>query len=215
MKSILLIGIGRFGKTVAEELYKLGHQVMAVDISEKCVNEVLPYVTNAQIGDSTNKDFLRTLGVDNFDVCIVTIKNSFQNSLETTALLKDMGASFVVSRASSDFHSEFLLRNGADKVVFPEKQMAKWTAVRYSSNHMLDYVELADNLSVFELDIPKNWVGKTIAQLDIRKKYNINILGVMVDGKLSASIGPETTFDAQQPILVLGSYKDVQKCFKL
>ena len=92
--------------------------------------------------------------------------------------------------------------------------MAKWTAVRYSSNHMLDYVELADNLSVFELDVPKNWVGKTIAQLDIRKKYNINILGVMVDGKLSASIGPETTFDAQHPVLVLGSYKDVQKCFR-
>ncbi len=215
MKSVLLIGLGRFGKTVAEELYKLGHQVMAVDVSEKCVNEVLPFVTNAQIGDSTNKDFLKTLGIDNFDVCIVTIKNSFQNSLETTALLKDMGASFVVSRASSDFHAEFLLRNGADKVVFPEKQMAKWTAVRYTSNHMLDYVELADNLSVFELDVPKNWVGKTIAQIDVRRKYNINILGVMVNGKLSASIGPETVFVPEQPVLVLGNYKDVQKCFKL
>lgn len=215
MKNVLLIGLGRFGKTVAEELYKLNHQVMAVDMSEKCVNEALPFVTNAQIGDSTNKDFLKTLGIDNFDVCIVTIKNSFQNSLETTALLKDMGAKFVVSRASSDFHAEFLLRNGADKVVFPEKQMAKWTAVRYTANHMLDYVELADNLSVFELEVPESWLGKTIAEVDVRKKHNINILGVMVDGKLSASIGPQTVFEAGQPVLVLGDYKDVRKCFKL
>ena len=215
MKNVLLIGLGRFGRTVAEELYKLNHQVMAVDMSEKCVNEALPFVTNAQIGDSTNKDFLKSLGIDNYDVCIVTIKNSFQNSLETTALLKDMGAKLVVSRASSDFHAEFLLRNGADKVVFPEKQIAKWTAVRYTANHMLDYVELADNLSVFELEVPENWVGKTIAEIDVRKKYNINILGIMVEGKLSASIGPQTVFESGQPVLVLGDYKDVRKCFKL
>lgn len=215
MKNVLLIGLGRFGRTVAEELYKLNHQVMAVDMSEKCVNEVLPFVTSAQIGDSTNKDFLKSLGIDNYDVCIVTIKNSFQNSLETTALLKDMGAKLVVSRASSDFHAKFLLRNGADKVVFPEKQMAKWTAVRYTANHMLDYVELADNLSVFELEVPENWVGKTIAEIDVRKKHNINILGIMVDGKLSASIVPQTVFESGQPVLVLGDYKDVRKCFKL
>ncbi len=215
MKNVLLIGLGRFGRTIAEELYNLGHQVMAVDKSETAVNDVLPFVTSAQIGDSTNKDFLEGLGIDNYDVCIVTIKLNFQSSLETTALLKDMGAQYVVSRAASDFHAKFLLRNGADKVVFPEKQMAKWTAVRYTSNHMLDYVELDENHSIFELNIPEHWIGKTVSQLDIRKKYNINILGLMVNGKLSASINPDTVFTSDTPVLVLGNYKDVQKCFKL
>lgn len=215
MKNVLLIGLGRFGKTVAEELDKLGHQVMAVDRSEECINEVLDVVTGAQIGDSTNAEFLKGLGVDNYDVCFVTIKQDFQSSLETTALLKDLGAKFVVSRASSDFHAKFLLRNGADRVMFPEKQMARIAAVRYTSNHMLDYVEIDENLAMFELNVPQNWIGKTVAEIDVRKKYNINIIGVFIDGKMSATIGPDTVFSAEHPILVIGSYKDVQKCFKL
>lgn len=215
MKNILLIGMGRFGKTMAVELDKLGHQVMAVDNRERCINECIDFVTSAQIGDSTNPEFLESLGIDNYDVCIVTIKKDFQSSLETTTLLKDLGAKLVVSRAASDFHARFLLRNGADKVVFPEKQMAKWTAIRYSSNHMLDYVQLDENISIFELDVPEAWVGKTVAQIDVRKKYNINILGMFNDGKLSVTMGPDTVFVAEHPILVLGNYKDVQKCFKL
>lgn len=215
MKSVLLIGIGRFGKTIAEELYKLGHQVMAVDRNENLINDVLPFVTNAQIGDSTSKEFLQSLGVDNYDVCIVTIKRDFQSSLETVALLEELGAKFVVARASSEFHAKFLLRNGANKIVFPEKQMAKWTAIRYTANHILDYVEIDENLSVFELDVPAGWVGKTVAQVDVRKKYNINIMGIFENGKLTASINADTVFTSDKPILVLGNYKDVQKCFKL
>lgn len=215
MKSVLLIGIGRFGKTIAEEIYKLGHQVMAVDRNENLINDVLPFVTNAQIGDSTSKEFLQSLGVDNYDVCIVTIKRDFQSSLETVALLEELGAKFVVARASSEFHAKFLLRNGANKIVFPEKQMAKWTAIRYTANHILDYVEIDENLSVFELDVPAGWVGKTVAQVDVRKKYNINIMGIFENGKLTASINADTVFTSDKPILVLGNYKDVQKCFKL
>lgn len=215
MKNILLIGMGRFGKTMAAELDKLGHQVMAVDSREKCINECIDFVTSAQIGDTTNPEFLKGLGIDNYDVCIVTIKKDFQSSLETTTLLKDLGAKLVVSRAASDFHARFLLRNGADKVIFPEKQMAKWAAVRYGSNNMLDYVELDENVSIFELDVPHSWIGKTVAQIDVRKKYNINILGMFTNGKLSVTMGPDTVFTAEHPILVLGNYKDVQKCFKL
>ena len=215
MKNVLLIGLGRFGRTVAEELYKLGHQVMAIDKSENLINDVMPFVTNAQIGDSTSKEFLQSLGVDNYDVCIVTIKRDFQSSLETVALLEELNANFVVARASSDFHAKFLLKNGANKIVFPEKQMAKWTAVRYTANHILDYVEIDENLSVFELDVPSSWVGKTVAQVDVRKKYNINIMGIFENGKLSAAINADTVFTKDKAILVLGSYKDVQKCFKL
>ena len=138
MKSILLIGLGRFGKHIALHLNHLGHQVMAVDTSEERVEAVLPLVTNAQIGDSTNADFLESLGVRNYDVCIVAIGNNFQSSLETTSLLSELGARFVVSRAATDVQEKFLLRNGANEVVYPEKQLAKWTAIRYSADHILD-----------------------------------------------------------------------------
>ena len=116
MKSILLIGLGRFGRHIAQELNELGHQVMAIDSNEDRVNAVLSYVTNAQIGDSTSEYFLRSLGVGNFDVCIVTIGGNFQSSLETTSLLKELGAKLVVSRAERDVQAKFLLRNGADEV---------------------------------------------------------------------------------------------------
>ena len=137
MKSIMLIGLGRFGKHIAMKLRELDHQVMAVDHKEELVQEVLPYVTNAQIGDSTNEEFLRSLGVDNYDVCIVAIGDDFQSSLETTSLLKELGARMVVSRASTDVQEKFLLRNGADEVVYPEKQLARWTAIRCSADHIL------------------------------------------------------------------------------
>ena len=142
MKSILLIGLGRFGRHIAEELNKLGHEVMAVDENEDRVNAVLSIVTNAQIGDSTNAEFLEALGVRNFDVCIVAISGNFQSSLETTSLLKELGAKMVVSRAERDVQAKFLLRNGADEVLYPEKQLAKWAAIRYGSDHVLDYIEL-------------------------------------------------------------------------
>ena len=152
MKSVLLIGLGRFGRHIAEQLNELDHEVMAVDIDEERVNAVLPYVTNAQIGDSTNEDFLRTLGVNDYDVCVVAIGDNFQSSLETTSLLKDLGAKYVVSRAARDVHAKFLLRNGADEIVYPEKQLAKWSAIKFTSEHIFDYIELDSEYAVFEVD---------------------------------------------------------------
>ena len=160
MKNILLIGVGRFGRHIAMHLNQLGHQVMAVDRNEERIDAVMPYVTNAQIGDSVNADFLRSLGVGNYDVCIVTIGSSFQDSLETACLLKELGAKWVVSRAERDVQEKFLLRNGADQVVYPEKQMAKWTAIRYSSDHVFDYIEIDSQYAIFEVEIPENWIGK-------------------------------------------------------
>ena len=215
MKSILLIGLGRFGKHVAIKLNKLGHQVMAVDSSEERVSDVLPFVTNAIIGDSTNEAFLSSLGVGNFDVCIVTIGSDFQSSLETTSLLKELGAKMVVSRASRDVHEKFLLRNGADEVVYPEKQLASWTAIRFSSDHILDYIELDGDHAVYEVMVPSSWQGKTVGELDIRRKYNINILGTRHNDKLDLSVTPNTMFTSEQTLMVLGTYRDVQKCFKL
>lgn len=215
MKNILLIGLGHFGKHIAMELNQLGHEVMAIDDNEEKVNDVLPYVTNAQIGDSTDPDFLKSLGIRNFDVCIVTMSGNFQNSLETTSLLKELGAEFVVSAAKRDVQEKFLLRNGADRVVYPEKQMAKWTAIRYTSDHILDYIEVDDSYAIFEVQVPDNWIGKSIGRIDIRKKYNINILALKEYGKLNMAITPDTVLSSNITLLVLGDYKSLQKCFKL
>ena len=176
MKSILLIGLGRFGKHIALQLNELGHQVMAIDHREERVNDILPFVTNAQIGDSTNEEFLHSLGINNFDVCIVAIGTDFQSSLETTSLLKELGAKTVVSRAARDVQAKFLLRNGADEVLYPEKQIAKWAAIRYSADHILDYIELDGDNAILEVTVPKSWVGKSIGEIDLRKTYNINIM---------------------------------------
>ena len=215
MKSILLVGLGRFGRHIAIKLHELGHQVMAVDKQEQRVDAVLPYVTNAQIGDSMDEDFLRSLGVRNFDVCIVTIGDDFQSSLETTSLLKELGAKMVVSRAARDVHAKFLLRNGADEIVYPEKQLAKWTAIRYSADHIFDYIELGGDFAIFEIEVPRSWQGKTIGQLDIRKKHNINIMATRSNGKLNMNVTPETVLVGEDTMLVLGKSHDIHKCFHI
>ena len=215
MKNILLIGAGRFGRHVAVQLSQLGHQVMAVDTNEERINDVLPYVTNAQIGDSTNAEFLRSLGIGNFDVCFVTISGNFQNSLETTSLLKELGAKCVVSRAERDVQAKFLLRNGADHVVYPEKQVAKWAAIRYSSNHIFDYIEIDDQHAIFEVEVPEGWLGKSIGELDVRRRFGINILGVKRAGKTDVSVTSETVLAKDETILALGEYKAMQKCFRI
>lgn len=215
MKSILLIGLGRFGRHIAMKLDELHHQVMAVDQEESRVEAALPYVTNGQIGDGTNVDFLRSLGVRNFDVCIVAIGDDFQSYLETTSLLKELGAKMVVSRAASDVHAKFLLKNGADEVVYPEKQLAAWTAIRYSSDHIFDYIELDEEHAIFEVSVPAAWIEKTVGLLDIRKKYNINIMAIKHNGAINLNITSDTCFPSEDTILVLGSMKDIQKCFHL
>lgn len=215
MKSVLLIGLGLFGKHIATELNRLDHEIMAVDQNEDRVNEVLPIVTSAQIGDSTNVDFLKSLGIKNFDVCIVAMSGNFQNSLETTSLLKELGASCVVSAAKRDVQEKFLLRNGADEVVYPEKQMARWTAMRYTADHILDFIEIDDDHAIFEIQMPKEWNGKTIGQLDVRKKYNINILAIKENGRMNMSISPDTYLSSNKSLLVLGDYKSLHKCFHI
>lgn len=215
MKTILLIGIGQFGRKIALKLSELNHEVMAIDRDEERVNEIAPFVSNAQIGDSTNEEFLDSLGVNNFDVCIVAIGGDFQSSLETASLLKEMGAKKVVARAERDVQEKFLLRNGADEVVNPEKQVAYWTAIRYSADHLRDFIQLGGDNAIFEVDVPKTWIGKTIKQIDIRKRYNVNIMAVKKNGKMNLTVTPDEVFSSDETIMVVGTYKDVQKCFHI
>ena len=215
MKSILLIGLGRFGHQIAMKLDELNHQVMAIDRNEERVDAILPYVTNAQIGDATKEGFMESLGVRNFDVCIVAIGDNFQSSLEATSLLSELGAKYVVSRAARDVHAKFLLKNGADEVIYPEKQMAEWAAIRYSADHILDYVELDDEHAIFEISVPENWVGRTVGQLDIRNKHNINIMAFKHQGVMNLNIKSDTPVPENNTMLVLGNIRDIQKCFHI
>lgn len=214
MKTILLIGLGRFGRHTAARLHELGHQIMAVDKSEDRVQAVLPYVTNALVGDSTRRDFLESLGIRDFDLCIVAIGDDFQSSLETTAFLKELGAKRVVARASRDVHAKFLLRNGADDVVYPEKQMAEWTAMRYSSDLLFDYFSMGDGYAVMEMEVPKTWVGKSIRELDVRRTAHVNILGSKQNGRITMNIQPDTVLTGRETLLVLGREEDFQKLLK-
>ena len=197
------------------KLHELGHEIMAVDENEERINDAMPYVTNGQIGDSTNEALLKSLGIKNYDVCIVTIGGDFQSSLETTCLLKELGAQKVVSRAEQDVQAKFLLRNGADEIIYPEKQLATWAAIRYTSDHILDYIELGDSCSIFEVSVPQAWVGKSIAEIDIRRKYNVNIIATKKNGKINAVVTADTVLSEEETLLVLGDYKALRKCFDI
>ena len=215
MKSVLIVGLGRFGQHIVEKLNELHHQIMAIDKNEERVNEMLPLVTDAQIGDATNKNFLRSLGVNRFDVCFVAIGDDFQSSLIVTSNLKELGAKKVIARASRNVQRQFLLNNGADGVVYPEEQLAAWTAIRYTTDHILDYIALDDQFAIYDVAVPAEWDGKTVGGLDIRKKYSLNLLAVRNNGNPSAAVTSETQLKQNQTILVLGKWKDIQKCFRI
>ena len=215
MKSILLIGLNNFGVYMAKDLRESGHQVMAVDKREDRIDAVLPFVTDAQIGDSTSEPFLRSLGINNYDVCLVAIGNDFQGSLETASLLKELGAKLVVARADREVQAKFLLRNGADEVINPEKQIAEWAAIRYASNHILDYVKLDEDHAIFEITVPRDWVGKTVGEIDIRKRFGINIMAVKENGHMNLTVTPETVLSGNRTMLVLGEHRAIQRCFRI
>lgn len=216
MKSVLLIGLGRFGMNLVHKLNELGHEVMAIDINEERVNDALPFVTNAQIGDTTDREFLESLGVRNFDIVIVAIAHDFESAMITTNTVKEMGAPKVISRACSDIQEKLLKKIGADIVVYPEKQVAHWTALRYTLDTVFDYFELSDGFAIYEVSVPDNWQNKTIVDLNIRKKYHLNILAIKeADGRLNVMVASETKFAKGQRLLVLGKTEDIRKCFKV
>lgn len=211
MKSVLVIGLGRFGSNMVKTLVELKNEVMGVDESEEKVESLLPLLTDGQIGDSTKESFIKSLGVRNFDLCVVAIGDDFQSSLVTTALLKDYGAKFVLARASNEVHAKFLTRNGADKVVFAEKEMAKRLAIKFSSDSIFEYFELSSNFSICEIQTPKSWIGKSVIDLDVRRRHNVSVVAIKVDGKVSAMPGADHVFSSAETLLVIGDMQDIRK----
>lgn len=211
MKTILLIGLGRFGQHMAQKFWELDNEVLAIDTDEAQIEAVLPYVTNAQIADCTNEGFIRTLGVPDFDLCVVAVGSDFRASLEITALLKDNGAKLVVARASNEFHAKFLLRNGADHVVYPEKHTADWAAVCFSNDTVFDYMPLTNDYSIYEVGVPKRWVGKTVAELAVRQRDNLNVLATKRGEQLDPMLNAQHVFREDETVLVMGNNRDLQR----
>ena len=215
MKSILVIGIGRFGYHLIDQLNKAGDEILAVDSSEERIEPVLGMVTSSLLGDTTNESFVRSLGVENFDVCFVAIGDDFQASLETTSLLKECGARYVVARASRSVHEKFLLRNGADAVVFPEKQLAEWAAIRWCSGRVIDYLDYPGEFSIFEIEVPKSWIGKSLAELSIRNKLHLNVLSIRRDGNQILEFPADFIFETGDTVTIFGADKDIKKSLNL
>lgn len=211
MKSILLIGLGKFGIHMAKKLEELHHEVLAIDCSEQKVNSAVNFITNAQIGDSTDEQFIASLGVRNFDLCVVAIGEDFQSSLETTDLLKQYGAAYVIAQATRDVHAKFLLNNGADEVIYPEKEAASWAAVRYGLNHISDYIPLTPEYAIYEIEVPVSWIGKSVEELDVRRRYRFNILAVKHEEKLFLAPHSEHCFNENERILIMGEESAVKK----
>ena len=214
MKNVLLTGLGRFGRHMAQKLSDLHHQVLVIDKDEHKVQEAMSYVTNAEIGDATDPALIDSLGVRDFDLCVVTMSHDLQASLEITALLKKKGAPFVVVRVSRDTHAQFLLSCGADDIIYPEKQIADWAAVRYSGDHVYDYTRLSPDHAIYETEIPDSWAGHTLVELEIRQKYHLNILAIRRDGNVDPMPGANYEFHRKDRVVLLGSDKDVQKFLK-
>jgi trk system potassium uptake protein TrkA len=211
MKSILIIGMGAFGSHLALKMTELKNDVMIIDKDAALIDEMSSVVTDAQIGDCTKEDVLKALGVSNFDICFVTIGDTFQSSLEITSLLKDLGAKYVISKASRDIQAKFLLRNGADEVVYPDKDMAEKLAIRCSANNVLDYFSITKDYSIFEIPIMQDWAGYSIEDINVRKKYHINILLIKNGNSIMTMPKADYIFKEDDQIIVIGKSDEVLK----
>ena len=215
MKSVLVIGLGRFGKHLAKKLTELGNDVMVVDKNEERVEQLSGIFTDSFIGDCRNEGVVRSLGVNNFDICFVTVDNDFQASLEITSLLSELGAGYIVSNANRSRQAEFLKKIGADEVIYPERQIAEKAAIKYNADNIFDFIRLTDEYSIFEVPVPKRWIGKSIADADVRGSYHINIIAVKNGEQLNPLPGAAYTFRGDEHIVVIGREEDVERLSRI
>ena len=214
MKTVLIIGMGRFGNHLASNMISLGNEVMIVDKDESRLEDLTKLISNIKIGDCTNEDVLQSFGVANFDICFVCIGTNFQSSLEITSLLKELGAKYVISQATRDIHAKFLLKNGADEVIYPNRDSAEKLAVRVSNDNLYDYVELDNEYSIYEIPALRQWLGKTIKQINIRAAFHIYIIGIKKDNKTDFLPSVDYVFNVEDHLLVIGKKKDVDMILK-
>lgn len=215
MKTVLIIGMGRFGQHLTRKMLELKNEVMIVDQREEALEALLPLVTSAKIGDCTNEEVLHSLGVGNFDLCFVCIGTNFQSSLEITSLVKEMGGKHVVSKATRDIQAKFLLRNGADEVIYPEKDIAERCAAKYSMDNVFDYIEISSHYGIYEISPMKEWVGKTIRESNIAARFRVTIIGIKREGYESQIMpSADDYIEEGEHLIVLASHETAKKLSK-
>ena len=214
MRSILIIGLGRFGRHLSMRLSELGNELLVIDQDERCVNEIAPFVTAAQIGDCTDESVIKSLGASEFDLSFVCISNNLETSLIITMMLKEQGAKKVIAKVNQDLHAKFLLSNGADAVIYPERDMALRTAMKYSAASAFDYLELSSDYGIFEIAPPKSWIGHSLKELDIRKKYRLNVIAYKENDVIKAVDSQDFIFRETMHLLIAGERQSFQQCVK-
>ena len=213
MKNILIIGMGEFGKHIAKKLKELNNDICIVDIKKDVINALSNTYENAYIVNCMQEHTLLDLGVKNFDICIVAISDNFQASLEITSLLKELGAKYIISKASSDTQSKFLRMAGASEVVYPEKDIAEKTAVKCDASNLVDFVKINDEYEISEIHVPKDWVGRALSELNLRSKFNINVIAVKNGEKVEIP-GPNYSFKKDDFVFIIGTSKIIAKIYK-
>ncbi len=214
MRSFVVLGMGRFGQSVAKTLYELGYEVLAIDRDEEVIQYMTEHVTHAVIGDVTDENILRSLGVRNFDVAVVTIGGDLQASILVTLMLKEMGVKYILTKARSEIHARVLQKVGADRVIFPEQDMGVRVAHNLVSTNILDYIELSPDYSIIEIAVPEPWVGQTLVELNVRVRYGINIMAIKNGNDINISPKADDKIKHDDVLVIIGANADINKLDK-
>ncbi len=207
----VVFGIGKFGKSVAQTLAENGKEVLAIDSNEEVIQDISDYVTHAVQADVTDGDALKALGVGNFDVAVIAISNNLQASIMSTILAKEMGVPFILAKAQNDIHKRVLEKVGADKVIFPEREIGVRIANNLISENFVDYIELSDDYSIVETEILDEWVGKSLKEINMRVNYGINVMAIRKGESISITPGPDLILQSSDVLVVIGSNDDLKK----
>lgn len=212
MKTILIIGLGKFGMHMAQKLIEKGHEVMAIERDETRADNAASLIQQILIGDATEERLMQSVGVSDFDLVVIALSNDFQATLEITVLLKDLGCKYIIARATSDKHKKLLLRNGADHVVYAEREAAERLAVIHGDDNVFNYIELTPEVGIYEVVVPSAWCGKSIQELNIRNAYNVSVLATKdkATDRLLPLPSARYVFEANEHVMVMGSMDDVE-----
>lgn len=217
MKSFLVIGLGRFGASVARELSSLGHEVLVLDENADNVQRIADDVTQAIVGDAQDEAILRSVGARNFDCCVVGVASDLEASVLITVLLKEQGAKYIVAKAQSAVHARVLERIGADRVVLPESEMGQRLAQRLARTNVVDFIGVSDDFSIVEIHPPRAWVGHSLGELNVRAKYLINVLAIRhgEGGHVDVTPAVDQVIGGDDVLIVIGTNDNVNKVVEL
>lgn len=211
MQSFVVLGLGRFGQSVAKTLCGLGHEVLAIDENEALIQSISDYVTYAVIGDVTDENVLKSVGIRNFDAAIISTGKNLESSILVTQMLKEMGMKYILAKAQNELHARVLNKLGADRVVFPEQDMGIRVAHNLVSTNIIDYIELSPEYTIVELNLPLNWEGRTLKELNIRERHGINIIATKNDLDINISPNADYRFRHNDIIVAIGRTDDIEK----